>query len=258
MLDIVELFNSYSEEQLIELTKVYINNRNLDFKNTINLYNQGLNIDEKLIRYDENKGKLVYIFGNDIDEIKYYNFSKEKNNEKGKELKLNEVKYIFFTQTNIKIYINKEIDIQKKEAFIKDNTLYLSDFLSENEQILAIINEYANQIFNNINSLGAALLCRKMINYYYANKEIEFSKMISTTIDNNKLAIFFLAYDVFFKILNIFEEKVVRIEDLLRIASSLNLSDINGLCDNYSDEEIKKIKNDIMNNNMPHFPYYCL
>ncbi len=251
-MDIIKEFNNYDKEKLIKLVKIYINNPYLDLKNTIYLFEQGLSEYERLVKYSTDKGKLVYIYGKTIEEIRYYNFCKENISENHNILNLTAIKENFTKATGIAIKTNTEVDIDKKDSFIKDNILYISDLISENKQILLILNEYIDIISKVYSNIGSIQLAKMMISHYVNNTDIDLPLLVYKSFDIERILVFTLAFEMHYRVMFVFVNRIVKLNDILNI----NLGKESEY--NYLDEEILKIKNDIKNDNMPNYPYYYL
>lgn len=258
MIDIMEKFNNYDKEQLKSIIKIYINNPIIDLINTIYFYEQDLKDDEKIIKYDGTENKVIYIFAENEEKVKYYNFSKEKVAYDKKSLNLNEIKYKFYNQTKISVEINKDPDFLKKDGFIKDDKLYISNMLSEENQCLLVIYEYIDILCKDYNSIGVKTLCKEMIYYHYTREEIKLSQVIYNSFEINRLFIFSVAFAIYYKVITTFDKKFLKLNHLIKIDTTEDITKLDVLNEMYGIEEINKIKEDILNDNISEYPYYYL
>lgn len=252
----MEKFNNYDKEQLKSIIKIYINNPIIDLINTIYFYEQDLKDDEKIIKYDGTENKVIYIFAENEENIKYYNFSKEKVANEKKPLNFNEIKYKFYNQTKINVKINNDPDFLKKDSFVKDNTLYLSNMLSEENQSLLVIYEYIDILCKDYNSIGVKTLCKEMIHYYYTREGIELSRIIYNSFEIGRLFIFSLAFAIFYKVITTIDKKFLKFNHLIKIDTTEDITKLDVLNEMYGIEVINKIKENILNDNISEYPYY--
>lgn len=254
----MEKFNNYDKEQLKSIIKIYINSPLIDLINAIYLYENGLKADEKLAKYDGTENKVIYIYAENEENIKYYSFSKEKVVNEKKTLNFNEIKYKFYNQTKINVKINNDPDFLKKDSFVKDNTLYLSNMLSEENQSLLVIYEYIDILCKDYNSIGVKTLCKEMIHYHYTREEIKLSQVIYNSFEINRLFIFSVAFAIYYKVITTFDKKFLKLNHLIKIDATEDITKLDVLNEMYGIEAINKIKEDILNDNIPVYPYYYL
>lgn len=258
MIDIIQKFNKYDKAQLELIIEIYINNPIIDFINVIYLYEKGFKEDEKIIKYDNTDNKVIYVYIENDKIIRYYNFSKEKiENEKTK-LNFNEIKYKFYNHTKISVEINKESDYLKKDGFMKDNILYISNMLSEENQCLTIIYEYIDILSKEYNSIGINTLCKEMIKYHYTKKEIELSQIVYNSFEINRLFIFSIAFYLYYKTITVFDRVFLKLNHLIKIDITEDVTSLSILNELYGKERVNKIKEDILNNNLSDYPYYYI
>ena len=254
----MEKFNNYDKEQLKSIIKIYINNPIIDLINTIYLYENGFKDDEKLAKYNGTENKVIYIFAENEENIKYYNFSKEKVANEKKTLNFNEIKYKFYNQTKINVKINNDPDFLKKDSFVKDNTLYLSNMLSEENQSLIVIYEYIDILCKDYNSIGVKTLCKEMIHYYYTREEIDLSPVIYNSYEISRLFIFSVAFGVYYKVITSIGKQFIKLNHLIKIDITEDTNKLKELNAIYGTEVINKIKENILNDNILEYPYYYL
>ena len=256
MINFSEVLNNYNKEELEKIIKIYINNPYINLLNTIYLNYQGLKDNEILIKKRDNdeSNVVIYIYSSN-DDIKYYEFSKKELELIRKDLSFNNISYKFYKETNIKVKINNEIDYQKKDYFINNNILYISDMIEPTNQCLCILYQYIEYLTLKLNSIGTQKLLKIMIDYFFINKEIDLPKIIVNTYEISRIIMFDNAFDIFYKIINKFYKRFVKLNELLYI--DLN-SDYGNLNDIYSIDELNKIKNDITSDNLIDYPYYYL
>jgi len=255
---IKELMESLTNEDLIKIVKIYINNPFIDLLNAILLFKNGLSENEKLIRYDEMINKYVYMFLNKNNETLELFLSSTAMNKKVISLDYKEVCYIFKNLANIEVKLNKEIDISKKDKFIKNNTLYISNTLTIEKRCLLIIKEYVSILLKEFNNIGVLQLVDTMIDYSFDNKEIEFTKIVTLETIDNKINMLNIAFSVYYEIITNFTKKFLKLNNLLEIDNAKNDTEISNLELNISKEKILEIKNNINNGNLPDYPYYYL
>lgn len=258
MNNIMQKFNNYDKEQLKSIIKIYVNNPLLDLINCVHLYESGFKDDEKMVKYDKTDNKVIYIYIDYDDLYKYYHFSKEKFIKEDIKLNFNEIKYKFYNETKICVEINKEIDFLKKDSFIKDNVLYISNILSEDEQCLYIINEYIDIICSEYNSIGVQQLSKLMIMYYYRGKEIDVPQILANSFELNRLYVFSLAFGVFYKTITIFDRRFLKLNHLIKIDITEDITKLNILKEIYGMDTISQVKKDILNDNLQDYPYYYM
>lgn len=253
-----EIFESLQNEDLAKIIKLYINNPFIDLFNSILLFNENMNESEKLIKYNEaiNEHNYVYLTNDGkVKEIKLSSVVFEKESEV---INFKETSYIFNKITNIEVKLNKEIDINKKDKFIKDNILYVSDIISKENRSLLIIKEYASILLKEIGNIGVLQLVYAMLDYKYDNKEIVLPKIITNESVEGKKNILNISFLIFYKIISSFSKRFLRLNDLIEIDNINNIQEIEQLNIDLSKEEILRIKNDINSGNLQDYPYYYL
>lgn len=256
-MDILKAFMSYKKEKLIDLIKVYINNPILNLANTIFAVEQGVQVDEKLIKYKNDGNPIIYQFGVDIEKIRYYNLSKDKKMKK-KDFDFEDIKYRFNNITNIKVEINNQVDDTQKEVFIKEKTLYISNLVPKEKYVYIIVREYADIVAKECNNVGAKQLLNIMLEYYYYNKNIDLPPIIVNSYEINRIILFSEAFVLFYLIVINFEKPFLKFDDLIKIDTAENVNAIEDLNIVLDPEIINKIKQNVQDENIPDYPIYYL
>lgn len=258
-------FISFNKEMQKQLIIVMANNPVVDFNNAVSLAIQKLDnqfrlCEEGNLSDDELSNCIVYFHG-DLS----YKFP--KTNEEKIDHNLNFIKFSgkFNELTGKECLVNQEISDNKKEVFLKDDKLWITDQLIDSGKAYYILKTYAEIVIENEKSLGINNLLFLLLNTFYRenikifdknNKkfdvDINIPKIIYYSEDEVRYLLYNKAYNYFKLILNAFVNKFLSLNDLIDIMNN----DTKNI--NLDNETLQKVINDINNDNIPDFPYYFL
>lgn len=253
-----DIFIKFDVEMQNKLLYIMALNPIIDFENAILLTLQDL------------RGTFRKYKENDIIDIKniikYYNKNRIYDFVRDDKIyidnKLNFTKFakIWEQQTKMKCYVNREVDDSKKEVFIIDNILWVSDLINDKGKAYYVLKTYTENLIKKENSLGIVNLIFLLINCFYKeeikdfdknykkiNTEITIPKIIYYSDDDIRYEYYKKTFEYYKEILMTFTKKFIPLNTLIDIINN-DLSNIH--------IENNEIIKDIQNNNIPDFPYY--
>lgn len=249
-LEIKKRFYEFNSDDFKALIKVICNNPLIDLINAIYFVIQGVDCQFKSIEDDvlddyKDSNKINYIRNLDS-----YEFVKTNKVFINNDIKLTDAIDNFTKETNIKVLVNNEADGSQKDAFIKDNVLWLSSFLKTNEKIHNIIKMYATILISGETNLSIKTILSLMIDYFFKGTNIIIPKILLLSDKEEIYDSLTKSFRYYKRIIHVFIRRFLDFNDLIDIMNE-NTQNLN-----IDKDLLNNVIKDIENDNLIDFPYY--
>lgn len=253
-------FIKFDEEKQERLIKIMSNNPLVDFENAVlltiqNLENQFKELNDGNLNDYIKSNKIHYFNGKEC-----YDFIKTDNQKLSNKLHFTDFTKKWENETHIEIYVNSEVDDNKKNVFYNDNKLWISDMITDEAKAYYILKSYTDKVIENENSLGIYSLVYLLINNFYKEQlskfnnsfQIKIPKVILYSEDEVRYNLYYKAFDYYYKIIQVFIDKFLKLNDLIDIMNN------NYTKNELTEDILKNVIRDINENNINDFPYYFI